>query len=387
FYLCASRPEDLLALSYRTSDEEGNPAVRSFYVDDVRDLFTAELDDRRRVRELSQVTWRPEQAPTARERERALAAVGPRRDEQTIGSLSAPAVLEELAAREAWSAGQIEAYASCPVKWLVEKSLQPRSLEPDSEPMARGNVAHAVLEATLRGLRDRTGSARLRPQSLPLARELLLHELGSREPELPLSTVPARRRSGFRRLQADLLRYLRTTAERSSELEPAHFELSFGGRDDDHGAVEVADGLRLRGRIDRIDRAPDGAAVVIDYKGSKGYSFTKWEDGRRLQVALYMLAVRDLLGTEPVAGLYQPLGGDQKARGIVLRDSPLADAAVSTDVAGAEDMNEALERMRELAAEAAAALREGRLEPHPGQCHWREGGGCSYPTICRCDGA
>ena len=387
FYLCASRPEELLALSYRTSDEEGNPSVRSFYVDDVRDLFTDELDARRRVRELSQVTWRPEQAPTPRERERALAATGPRHDEQAISSLSAPAVLEELAAREAWSAGQIEAYASCPVKWLVEKYLQPESFEPDSEPLARGSVAHAVLEATLTALRERTGSARLTPQSLPLARELLLAELGRREPELRLSTVPARARSGLRRLEADLLRYLRKSAERPSALEPAHLELSFGGRDDDHAAVALGDGLRLRGRIDRVDVAADGGAAVIDYKGSQGHPFAKWEQGRRLQVALYMLAVRELLGARPVAGIYQPLGGTQKARGIALNDSGLEDAVAKNDRVDEDELQATLERMRELAVEAAGALRDGRLEPHPERCHWRDGGGCSYPTICRCDSA
>lgn len=384
FYLCASRPEELLALSYRTSDEEGNPSVRSFFVDDVRDLFTPALDDRLRVRELSQVTWPLDQAPTARERERTLAAAAPRREEEQIASLSTPEVLEELAGREAWSAGQIEAYASCPVKWLVDKYLNPSSFEPESEPMARGSVAHAVLEATLTGLCKQTGSARITTDTLPEARELLLAELGRLEPELPLSTVPSRRRSGFRRLEADLLRYLRTAAEQPGELEPTHFELSFGRGSDEHGAVAIGEGLKLSGRIDRVDLARDGGAAVIDYKGASGHPFVKWEDERRLQVSLYMLAVRELLGASPIAGLYQPLGGNQRARGIVLRDSGAAPGASSTDVVDQDELDAQLERMRGLALEAAAALRAGRLEPRPELCHWRDGG-CSYPTICRCD--
>ena len=36
FYVCASRAERLLVLSSRTSDEEGAPEARSFFLEDVR---------------------------------------------------------------------------------------------------------------------------------------------------------------------------------------------------------------------------------------------------------------------------------------------------------------------------------------------------------------
>ena len=39
FYVCGSRAERLLVLSSRSSDEEGNPQARSFFVEDVRDLL------------------------------------------------------------------------------------------------------------------------------------------------------------------------------------------------------------------------------------------------------------------------------------------------------------------------------------------------------------
>src|SRR3712207_7742008 len=39
FYVCCSRAERMLALSSRFSDEEGNPQVTSFLVEEVRDLF------------------------------------------------------------------------------------------------------------------------------------------------------------------------------------------------------------------------------------------------------------------------------------------------------------------------------------------------------------
>ncbi|HEY8866300.1 MAG TPA: hypothetical protein VIM22_05150, partial [Solirubrobacteraceae bacterium] len=46
FYAAASRPEERLVLSFRTAEDDGDPAVPSLFVDDVRDLFTPALWER-----------------------------------------------------------------------------------------------------------------------------------------------------------------------------------------------------------------------------------------------------------------------------------------------------------------------------------------------------
>jgi ATP-dependent helicase/DNAse subunit B len=101
-------------------------------------------------------------------------------------------------------------------------------------------------------------------------------------------------------------------------------------------------------------------------------------------VGLYLLAVREVLGLRPVAGLYQPLGGDRKARGLVMRDAGV-EGASRNDLVGEEDFERVLAEVREQAVEAGRELRAGRLEPRPESCHWR-GDGCSYPSVCRCEG-
>ena len=73
-YAAVSRPEEVLFLSFRASDEEGEPVQPSAFVDDVRALFTDELWERRGRRLLAEVTWPPGAAPTA-----ARAAARPRR--------------------------------------------------------------------------------------------------------------------------------------------------------------------------------------------------------------------------------------------------------------------------------------------------------------------
>jgi RecB family exonuclease len=321
------------------------------------------------------VTWPAADAPTPRERARAAAAAAPPVPAPGIAPLHAPAVLADLAAREAWSAGHLEDFGGCPVQWFVSRYLKPDSFEPESEPLARGTAAHELLEATLTRLREETGSARLDETSLARAREILDAELEERAPRLRLSIDPARDRSVLRRLQADLLRYLRRAAERATAFEPSELELDFEALD--------LDGLRVRGRIDRVDVDGSGHAAVYDYKGSMAYPVARWAPDDRLQVALYMLAVRDLLGLEPVAGYYQATSGKQPLRGVVLQDSPLAAHAVKTDLRDAAGLDAVLAEAAERAREVARAIAAGELEGRPETCGWENS--CQYPGVCRCE--
>src|SRR5207248_1743614 len=182
FYACASRAERLLALSWRETDEEGEPQVRSFLVYDVRDAVDAEVLDRTlRARPLAQVAWPADHAPTEAEWRRAMAAAGPDVLPPRPERIESGEVLADLAARDRLSAAALEAYADCPVKWLVERLLDPEALEPDPEPLVRGRYAHAVLELTYRRLRERTGSRRVTPDNLPEAEAILVEALRERE--------------------------------------------------------------------------------------------------------------------------------------------------------------------------------------------------------------
>ena len=381
FYACASRPEELLALSYRTSDEEGRPAVRSFFVDDVRDLFTAALDEDRRTRPLADVTWPEHLAPTARERARAAAAAEPGEPPPTIAPLSESAVLERIAERGVWPARALEAAAGCTVRWLVEHWVRPDSFEPDPEPMARGGAAHELLERVFTRVREETGEARVTPATLPVAQRILAEEVERARPKLRLSPHPARQRSAVRRLEAELLRYLRKAATETTSFAPAHLEVAFG-REGGPPALELG-GLRVAGRIDRIDTAPGGQAAVYDYKGSEGYPVRRWIEDGRLQVPLYMLAAREVLGLDPVAGLYQPIGKDQKARGAVLKGTELEPLAGRYDRVEREELEATLDAVAGRAREVAATVAAGELEPRPKTCGYR--GECQYPGICRCE--
>jgi RecB family exonuclease len=283
-----------------------------------------------------------------------------------------------LAAREAVSAGAIERFADCPVKWFVEDVLKPRALEPDPEAMVRGAFAHGVLHRTYARLRELTGSRRVTSRNLADAERILVEEIREQGPEFQISPDRTRVRAAVRRLEFDLLRYLRHDAEGDGDFEPEHLEREFDTR---------VDGVRVRGKIDRVDTW-DGYALVRDYKsGSRAdsYKVASWEDKNRFQAALYMLAVKETLGLEPAGGVYVPLGGtERRPRGMVAAEvEQLGSGFYDNDRLDAEEFLAKLDWARERIGDSAGRMARGELRCKPDTC--RYDGGCSHPSICRAE--
>ncbi len=375
-YAVLSRPEELLVVSWHVADDDAEPSSRSLFVEDLLDLF--------------------DEGPMERRRRRALGAVdGPVTGPLLPGFRDGPEPLRderllETLRERIWSASSLERWLGCPVKWYVESMLVPGELEPEAEPLAQGGLAHEALNDTLEGLRSATGSARLDRSSLPLALELLERALQTHEPRRSLSASPERRTTILRRLRFDLERYLTHAAHSGSSLEPMALELGFGFEAEDEKGdgstlppLDLGDGVKMRGRIDRVDLTPAGEAVLIDYKSGRVSAVAKWEREGKLQLSLYMLAVEQLLDREAVAGLYQPLSGDLQARGLIDGGAELELDSVRTDVLEHEEARELLERAARIAREIAAQAAAGALEARPASCAYR--GGCSYPSICRCE--
>jgi ATP-dependent helicase/DNAse subunit B len=379
-YAAVSRPEELLVLSWHVAGDDGAPAMPSLFLEDVCDLFDHSLRERRARRPLGAVD-RPDGACLVSP----APSLAPLRDEQ---------LLAELCGRT-WSASSLQKWMGCPVRWLVERMLGADDLEPDPEPLARGGLAHAALKDTFESLRRETGSARLTPARLGLARRLLHEALVANAAAYPLSTVPERVPGLRRRLEADLERYLERAAvaagDGESELEPTHLELGFGfAEGDERGEVselpafDLGGGVMLLGRIDRVDVGADGAAVVYDYKGASATAGAKWIAEREIQLGLYMRAVEGLLGLRAIGGFYQPLRGrDLRARGVLDGDSGVQIEFVGGDRKGHAEVRRLLSEVTEAALEAAAQAGRGELQPRPPTCAYR--GGCMYPTICRCE--
>ena len=283
FYACVSRPEEVLFLSLRSSDEEGDP-LRAVAVPRRR----ARAVHRRAVGAARARACSP-RSPGRRARRRrrtSCAARTPRPrarpEPPPLGARRADAVLALLAAREPESgarAGDVRRPAAC--AGSSSACSRPRRVEPDPEPMRRGSLAHAVLErdaaaaaasAPARRALDAGLAAPRRSRSCDaaLARAARAARGGARAPRRA-----ARARGRPRALPAP------RGASAAPGFEPERLEWSFGGEGDAHGAAAARGaGLRVTGRVDRIDVAAPGSAIVRDYKGRTVTAGARWARGR-----------------------------------------------------------------------------------------------------------
>jgi ATP-dependent helicase/DNAse subunit B len=414
-YASVSRATERVTFSYRSSDEDGNVVMPSPFLEDVAELFAGDWRERRRRRLLADVTWTVEEAPTERERIVATAFAEKADTDPAAHALGAAAAshwlsdqaMSHVRHRHVVSAGALETFAACPVKWLVERQLDHRGLEPDPDPLVRGSFIHAVLERVISRL-----GAPLRPDTLRRAESILRQAVGS-EPGGTRSTPAGKdlvaearakvapgqpvavRAAVLRGIEAELRRYLRYEAADGSDWVPLRAELRFGlGTDPDQEeealpAVELDDGehrVLLSGVIDRVDADPhdDRRVIVRDYKSGikrDTWPVARWLDDRQIQVALYMIAVRRLLDVHAVAGFYQPLAGDDlRPRGVYDASADVGDHAVFKDELSASELDSLLEEIENEAVAVATVLRSGELTPTPETCS--AGGTCRYPGIC-----
>ena len=172
---------------------------------------------------------------------------------------------------------------------------------------------------------------------------------------------------------------------------PRRFEVLFGS---DRAAPELqrgldlGDGLALSGKIDRIDVDPFGArGIVQDYKSGKhAHSAREIESELRLQIPLYVLVLRDLVGLEPLGGIYRPLAGERRPRGIVrAAEEETLPGYVRNDYLDEESFWAQVDRARETAGALAQRIRGGdvRHDPRGGDCPaW-----CDLWSMCRVERA
>ena len=136
----------------------------------------------------------------------------------------------------------------------------------------------------------------------------------------------------------------------------------------------LSDSVRLRGKIDRLDIAPDGRAWVVDYKYSAAQrTRQRLSDENLLQAPLYFLAAEKFFGVKPAGMFFIALKGGVNYAGWSLepvgslRHEPVPDGWAET----------AAQR----ALGAVEEIRAGRVAPTPGDA--ARCGYCDFRDICR----
>ena len=125
--------------------------------------------------------------------------------------------------------------------------------------------------------------------------------------------------------------------------------------------VELADGVRLRGFVDRVDVAPSGATRIVDYK--TGNSPSELFEGKALfQLKFYALVMWRVSGTIPALLQLMYLGDKQ-----ILRYAPDEADLLATE-----------RKVRALWAAIERALANREFPPRRSRlCDW-----CAHQSVC-----
>jgi DNA helicase-2/ATP-dependent DNA helicase PcrA len=227
------------------------------------------------------------------------------------------------------SASDIDTYRICPLKYKFARVF--RIPQEPTIHQRFGIVMHQVLE---RFHTERGGS-------LERLRELF--EISWRRSGFGESDDELQFRE--RALEA-LERYWRM--DERSEAEPVWFERSF--------AFKIGPHL-LRGRVDRVDRHPDGSFELIDYKTGKAKTAEELRED--VQLSVYQMGAREAWHLETSAQSYFYVLTGEKV--------PVEHSA------------EELDRVRAAVSEIAAGILKQRFDPTPSPeiCRF-----CDYRIIC-----
>ncbi len=404
FYTTCTRARQRLVLVREAAGDEGVPREPSPFWEDVRSLFDdSDVQRATRRRSLSALTWPIESAPSERERLRALIRLSTE-DEAAASELAAAndwsrrlgrakaafdrptrlrngAVIAPFASKTVFSATELERFADCSSAWLVERVIDPKKIDAEPDPILRGSVLHTTLNRFYASLPRELDSERVTPENLDAAIELVHRCLDAAiESGVRLDLTDLQAAELRHTLRSDLEGFLRDEAVSEVQFVPRRLEVAFGSEraaPELQRGLPLADDLWLSGKIDRIDIDPFSArGIVQDYKSGKGAHSARDIDREfRLQIPLYVLALRDLVGVEPLGGVYRALAGRRLTRGM-LRESAREDLPgfARDDYLDEDAFWSQVEAARERAAENAQRIRVGDVRHDP------KGDGC--PAWC-----
>ena len=264
----------------------------------------------------------------------------------TDAALEPPAMTNPVTLPMALSPSRASDFMTCPL--LFRFRVIDRLPERKSAAATRGTLVHAVLERLFDlptgGRTPATASQMLSPE---------WERMVADDPELKELAEEAGGDEAWLAGAVELLeRYFRL--EDPNRLEPAERELFVHTR--------IGDGLLLRGFVDRLDVAPDGALRVVDYKTGRAPG-PAYEGKALFQMKFYALVLWKTRGVIPRRLQLMYLGGESQ---IVTYDPD------------EQDLRATERKIAALWSAIRAAAERGEWRANPSRlCDW-----CDHKALC-----
>jgi hypothetical protein len=386
FYTLLTRPRSQLGLVRQSVNSEGAPLAASPLLDQVLDLYRYPSGDRMSAKYLWSALGmvRLEDARSfvpvftrGRRGQRQLPEKAMPSGRQVAHGSFSPEVGQPLFQDRVFSATEIEAYLQCPYSWFYSRVLRPRDIDAQMDAAALGSRAHRLISDFYEAMKLE-GRRRVTPETLPEA--LQLFEQTAEKSERAMAPAQGlseeidvgRAHMWARHVVEDDAFLLRGYA-------PHGHELVFGM---DH-SFEFA-GVRIAGRVDRVDVGPTGA-VVTDYKSARDVGKpARLGAGSGIQHILYALATEKLMGLPVVGSVYRSLRSRQMRgywRGDLIESLPTE--ACEKDVLDATGFSAMIEDLEERVTTAVEGIAAGAIPRTP-----RSADSCRYCSLKQiCEGA
>ncbi len=417
FYMALTRSREKVYLTYPLHDSDERPALKSFFIEEVKKCFKVAIPTRTRY--LNEFLPDPEEWETRQEAIGGLADVLGSFKRSPAEKKAAKAVLNEGFAGEdcrgvlewagrdelaaaihdpriqgilsktagPFSATRLERMAACAFRHFASETLDLKEPPEGRDSIHMGTALHKVLETYFKALSDsvlKTGAYLDNLQDMKKTLNTLLIPIAQ---ESPLSRgTPYRFAAQMHLMQKalDLFAEAEKDIFKKRGFTPSAFELKFGyGETVGPGLLQIQEGskkISLLGQIDRLDVSKDGkTAMISDYKLSERPSVhKKFKRGLELQLPIYLLAARELLGYDVVGAEHRYLK-EPGRQGIYREDAreSLGLGARET-VYTNEEFEALLSETRERVRALVRRIREADISVKSKSCDF-----CKFSPVCR----
>lgn len=403
FYSIVTRARKKLYLSYRSSDEQGNLRLTSFFLDDLLSLFNdeqkKEIENAKKTKELKDVVFGSlDKCPNSYEVERSVAKLGLKKFKNLTGDIktkisasiekSKPYKVDEMALSNGFSDGlynknkeigatHIDEYIYCPYMSFAARSLKLRPLFEEFGMREVGSILHIVMHELYVSMSDLgyklTDDSSLEiffKKALDLAGEQIEDKLKNNE--LTESDIDLTKHEITRLV----LNILREDAEYAGTFYPKYTETEFG-EGKQWPALEIS-GQKISGKIDRVDiDEANRKAVVYDYKTGSAKNLNSILNNNEVQVLLYKRAVDNALSCEGITAIgaqYRYVRKNESA-GFTFEYGNAIGLKVS-DIEKSSAFNDQLEEMLK---EVFESIKSGSIKVREVACPDY----CNFKLVCR----